>query len=416
MSQSIYFQRYAYPTKYLDVDWVAENPHLIVVLPAYDEPDLLYALQSLEACKVPVERNVSVIVVINASSQAPQEVKDFNLSSYEEVMAWSEGKNLQYHFILENELPKKHAGVGLARKIGMDEAAHAFHLLGRDGVILCFDADSGCAPNLLEEVLGLFESDDKIPGCSIYYEHPLSGELSDHQYQGVVGYELHLRYYIDALRWAGFPYAYQTIGSSMAVRSSAYIKQGGMNRRKAGEDFYFLHRIIPLGDFKDLSTTCIYPSARKSDRVPFGTGKAIGDWMQADSGIYPTYNPLVFEDLKKFLVRVNDFYGSEDVRAIYRELPESFHGFCPVEEFVAKINEIETQSTSYESFEKRFFQWFDGFKVLKYVHFARDHYYPNVTVGEACDWLFAQLGLENHPHDREKLLLLRQRDRAEDLS
>jgi len=31
--------------------------------------------------------------------------------------------------------------------------------------------------------------------------------------------------------------------------------------------------------------------------------------------------------------------------------------------------------------------------ALKYLHFARDHYYPNVPVKEAVTWLNRELGL-----------------------
>ncbi|MCV9386359.1 glycosyltransferase [Reichenbachiella ulvae] len=412
MNLPVYLKRYAYPKRYLTVDWKEENPDLIVVLPAHHEPDLIVALESLEACAVPVGYRVSVITVINASAQSSEEIKSFNEASYTQALKWSEGKRLNYHFILENELPPKHAGVGLARKIGMDEAARAFVELDRDGVILCYDADSTCSTHLIQECIQLFESDKNIPGCSIYYEHPLEGELPADQYIGIVGYELHLRYYIDALKWAGFPYAFQTIGSSMAVRTSAYMKQGGMNRRKAGEDFYFLHRIIPLGNFRDLNTACIYPSARVSDRVPFGTGKAIGDWMGSSSEVYPSYDPRVFEDLKVFMDAVDGMYQSDQLADIYAQLPESFQHFLPQDEFLDILYEINSQSTNLQTFQKRFYQWFDGFKVLKYVHHARDHFYPNVSVGEACDWLLGKIGLEPARSDREKLIQLRKWDRG----
>src|SRR5690606_5551781 len=132
--------------------------------------------------------------------------------------------------------------VGLARKIGMDEALRRLDRAGRlDGVIACFDADCTCDPNYLVEVERFFRENPKAPGCSIYFEHPLSGPAEPGIYQAVARYELHLRYYIEALRHAGFPHAFHTIGSSMAARASAYLQQGGMNKRQAGEDFYFLH-------------------------------------------------------------------------------------------------------------------------------------------------------------------------------
>ena len=42
---------------------------------------------------------------------------------------------------------------------------------------------------------------------------------------GIAAYELHLRYHVRAQKWIGFPYAFQTIGSAMAVR--AWVRQAG---------------------------------------------------------------------------------------------------------------------------------------------------------------------------------------------
>ena len=85
-----------------------------------------------------------------------------------------------------------------------------------------------------------------MQAASIYYEHPVAGlAFSENLYEGIANYELHLRYYVWALRSIKFPYAFQTVGSSMLCRASSYVRYGGMNRRKAGEDFYFLQKIIP---------------------------------------------------------------------------------------------------------------------------------------------------------------------------
>lgn len=59
-------------------------------------------------------------------------------------------------------MPAKKAGVGLARKIGMDEAAFRLNSINQDGVILCFDADSQCQPNYLKEIESHFLNNPKL--------------------------------------------------------------------------------------------------------------------------------------------------------------------------------------------------------------------------------------------------------------
>lgn len=409
---NIYLERYAFPQTYIAPEDYGK-PGLIVVLPCHNEPDLLTSLEAIEACETP-EGEVSVIVVINASAQADEEIKKHNEHTLGACQKWFAVSNrkYQYHFILENELPKKHAGVGLARKIGMDEAVRIFESQKKDGVILCFDADSTCEPNLLMEVEKLFAENPKAPGGSIHFEHPVEGPLEPEVYEGILNYELHLRYYVDGLKYAGFPYAFQTIGSSMAARSSAYQKQGGMNRRKAGEDFYFLHKIIPLGNFKELNTTKIIPSPRRSDRVPFGTGRAIGSWLDEDKSELLSYDSQVFEDLKTFFSAVDGLYQLTDLEKQWQNFSESIRQFVPFEEFKSHIQEFNSQANSLVTFQKRFYQWFDGFKALKFVHFARDEFYPNVPVSDGVDWLFETLGMDAKTWDlKRKLVELRKVDR-----
>lgn len=403
-----YLERYAYPKSYIDKSDYG-HADLIVVLPCHNEPDLLTSLDAIESCDLP-DGSVSVIVIINASETSPEEIKARNNQTLTDGQHWlnHQSRKYQYHFILENELPKKHAGVGLARKIGMDEAVRIFEAQEKDGIILCFDADSTCDTNLLVEVEKLFHEYSKTPGCSIHFEHPLEGGLQLEVYEGILNYELHLRYHVDGLKYAGFPYAFQTIGSSMAVRSSAYQKQGGMNRRKAGEDFYFLHKIIPLGDFKELSTTKIIPSPRRSDRVPFGTGRAIGTWLDEDKIECLSYNHQIYNNLKQFFCWVDQLYQTESAKMAWKEFPTSIQQFVPLEEFTAQINEFNSQANSLTTFRKRFYQWFDGFKALKFVHFARDEFYPNVPIAEGVDWLFETMGMDSKNWDlKRKLIELR---------
>jgi glycosyltransferase involved in cell wall biosynthesis len=410
---NIYLERYAYPSQYLDYKPRVDTG-IIVVLPCHNEPDLISSLNALNNCESPCK--VEIIVVINASEDAPVAIKEQNIRTYNEALGWLEPKqplDKVFHFILKNELPKKHAGVGLARKIGMDEAVRMFESVDKaDGVILCFDADCTCSSTLLIEVYNYFQKSPKSPGCSINFEHPLLGDLDDSVYTAITYYELHLRYYVDALKYAEFPYAYHTIGSSMAVRSSAYQKQGGMNRRKAGEDFYFLHKIIPLGHFGEINSTTVYPSPRASDRVPFGTGRAVGEWLAGEQEEYLTYHYQIFEDLKVFMNQVDSYFQVDEkgLKELILDLPRSISGFLVSLNFEKKLKEIQGQSTNLQSFRKRFFQWFDGFRVLKYVHFVRDSFYPNISTSTAVDWLFGKYG-EGPPTElKEKLIKLRSLD------
>ena len=176
------------------------------------------------------------------------------------------------------------------------------------------------------------------------------------------------------------PYAFHTVGSSMAVRSSAYQKQGGMNKRKAGEDFYFLHKIIALGDFTELKKAKVIPSPRVSDRVPFGTGKAVGEYVEHSTEAYMTYSPDSFREIRSFVGGLESFFQEQ---VDLSELSDPFKQFLGEQQFEKKLAEIRKNTSDFDSFKKRFFVWFDAFMILKLVHYLRDTHYPNVPVNLA---------------------------------
>lgn len=372
------------------------NLGMVVVIPAYDEPFLLLSLMNLSKCTLPL-CDVEVIVVINNSEQSSQATRDRNQEIYLKALVWAKKNNkhrIKFHVLYVPDLPSKSAGVGLARKIGMDEACwRLMKIRNKNGIIVCFDADSRCETNYFLALEEHFASYPKSPACSIYFEHPLHGvEHADEVYEAIVPYELHLRYYIQAQRLAGFPHAYHTVGSSMAVRVMAYQQQGGMNKRKAGEDFYFLHKFISLGQFSECLSTKVLPSPRPSHRVPFGTGRAVNEIISANGG-YETYNLSSFLDLKQLFDQVPALFKADSTtyEELVAELPESVQAFLAKQDYVSKWQEIRSHTASRKAFVARFYKWFNAFMLMKYVHFARDQYYPNVPVGEAAASLLSLL-------------------------
>ena len=169
----------------------------------------------------------------------------------------------------------------------------------------------------------LLKRKDRI-ACSIYFEHPLSGdEFPESIYKSITLYELHLRFYFQALKYAGFPYVFHTVGSAFAVKALPYIKAGGMNRKQAGEDFYFIQKLVPSGGYFSLNTTTVYPSPRASFRVPFGTGASIGKLSGDKSPTLLTYNILAFKELREYFLLTEEFYDSktDELHNLYKQLP-----------------------------------------------------------------------------------------------
>ncbi|MBK7854131.1 MAG: glycosyltransferase [Bacteroidetes bacterium] len=414
---SVYFQKFGFGD-YNITNKIKPDTFLSVVIPCYNEPDLLRTLQSLFDCSetlFPVE----VTVVINSSETDSEEVLQQNNKTQSKAAIWMSNhkkEKIIFHILNAPNLPAKHAGVGLARKIGMDCAAMRFcEIQKTDGVIICLDADCTVANNYLCELENHFIKNKNTTGCSIYFEHPLSGDLSEQHYHAITDYELFLRYYRLSLFNTGFPYHFHTIGSSMAVRNNVYQKQGGMNRRKAGEDFYFLHKVFPLGNFTELNTTCVYPSARESMRVPFGTGSAVTKILKHESNLseeYKSYNFNIFKDLKKLFDVGHVFYelSAEKILSEVDQLPVSVKTFLLQNNISEKIIELQDNSASSTQFLNRFWRWFDGFMVLKFVHFARDNFYANENIEVCCDNLLYGLSKSTNQIPQKKQLLFLMRD------
>ncbi len=391
---------------------------LIVVIPSYNEPNLDKSLESILKCRLP-NCSVEVITVINYPFGALPEVIE-NASDCAEIVNrinnQSSNQNLRFYSILASELPIKQAGVGLARKIGMDEAAYRlFSVNNPKGIITCYDADSDCMENYLVELEKLWIDYPKTNACSIRYEHPICGDEFDANiYKGITQYELHLRYYNQACRFIKFPFAYHTIGSSMACCAESYVKFGGMNRHKAGEDFYFLQKIIPHGNFAELNSTCVFPSPRPSYRVPFGTGRAMLKYQESLEESILTYNFNVWLTLTPLFNGVDFIFSTENdaLSSWVNSLHPALNQFLTNYNFTSKVLEIQANTSSLESFRKRFFFWFDAFILLKYLNYAHESHFQRKPVEGESITLAKEIGLKlpQNPSSIDLLKSYREKD------
>ena len=369
------------------------NPRLglVVVIPCHDEPDLRPTLASLEACTPPAAA-VEVILVLNAPAGASPDLQARQAATRQQVATWCQAGTRQhrYHLLDFPALPPRQAGVGLARKIGLDEGLDRLEQAGQaeTGILVCLDADATVDPDYLCAIEAHFRRYPRCEAASIYFEHPLQGrDYAPAVYAGIIHYELYLRYYIEALRAAGYPQAWHAVGSAIAVRATAYARRGGMNRRQAGEDFYFLQKFWSEGTVMALPATCVRPSPRPSHRVPFGTGKAIQGWLARGGDSYPAFDPGIFTDLAALLAAIPQAYAGP-----LPPLPPVVEAFLAAQGHAAKLAEVRQHVRGPAAFVKRWYHWFDGLKVLQYAHFAREQGYPDQPVEVAAATLARQLG------------------------
>ncbi len=350
------------------------NAEVIVVIPCFNEPALFDTLHSLRATVRP-NVNLLTVIVFNSGEQSDEKGVLQNRLSYEQTLLFAEKYNEPgFHFfsLLFERLPRKHAGVGLARKIGMDLAVtHFLHNNNPGGIIISLDADCTVSDHFLDSIYSAFSADNSLNVTLHNFFHRV--EMDDLlPVHAVRQYEDYIRYYREMLRQTGFPYYYHTIGSAFAVAADAYVRVGGMGRQQGGEDFYFLQKVFALGNVKELNDTFVYPMARLSQRVPFGTGPALQKIMEEPDGIMRVYSRKSFYELKRLFGMKDSFFGmkSEDVNVMITELDSSLVDFLQMTGFIDEVADCNRNSASLATFQKRFFQHFNAFRIIKYLNYS----------------------------------------------
>ena len=370
---------------------------IIVVIPAYDEFGITDLLDSLGKCDEPGCK-VEVIVIVNAPADAGPETILANRKSIISIESWRrENKSFFRIYCFDAGQPSiKGWGVGLARKTGMDEALRRFSSIGKpEGIIASLDADCTVEKNYFTELFFELCRDRQNKACSIYFEHPLAGnDFSPDVYNYILQYELHLRYYLQGLKYAGFPFAFHTVGSSMAVKASSYEGCGGMNRKQAGEDFYFIQKLMPLGGYFALNTTAVYPSPRESSRVPFGTGAVISRLIELSGNNLLTYNIEAFKELRYLFSFTGELYRSDtsEIFTFRNSLPPGLETFLHEDEFLKAIAEIKGNTSCIDSFRKRFFVWFNMFRIIKYLNHVSSGAFDKQAVTDQAPRLLEIIG------------------------
>lgn len=189
----------------------------------------------------------------------------------------------------------KKQGVGMARKLCLD---HIVETANPDDVIVSLDADTLFSPNYFAAVQDYFRLHKDISALSVPYYHPLPEEES--AARGLLIYECYMRHYFLNLKRINSPYAFTALGSAIAIRVKDYIKAGGITPYQAGEDFYLLQKVVKTGHLATNFSEVVYPSARFSARVPFGTGKAIEQQQGARNEIlFRFFEPAYFDEIKE---------------------------------------------------------------------------------------------------------------------
>lgn len=211
-----------------------------VVIPVCDENGYIDATLAGLAAAPGIERTLVVLVINHPANAAPgAQGGQCELTARLEHEA-SPLPHLAYFTAFDLE-----GGVGRARKLGMDACLATLTPESVEQALFwSLDADSPVEPEYFTATEAEFDRHPEYAALSIRVRHQ-PGETPE-QERAIREYERYLGNYVERLRQAGSPYAFQTIGSAFAVRATAYLRAGGMRGARRGRGFLF-----PAGSRQD---------------------------------------------------------------------------------------------------------------------------------------------------------------------
>lgn len=390
-----YLERYAERAPTSDLGHFARG----LVIPSFAEGEgILNALASVES-----STDTLVVMVLNEPTPAPEWAAGLNEETLAAMARYagsprSESESLQVYdsefgtvcVLLHTgprALPPKQ-GVGLARKIGGDFLLRQIAVGRVELEAVAFtDADARLPRDYFTRLEAGFTSK---PAAVVF---PFEHDCDDPSHRALVdAYDTSLRYYVAGLAHAGSPYAFHTVGSTIAASADAYAAVRGVPRRSAAEDFYFLNKLAKVGPISTVEGEPILLSGRTSRRVPFGTGAAITRWAaeKRTLGSLELYDPTVFSVLRETLHAVRAAFLERLAPA--RAVEQALAGFsAPVRDVVMGAGVVRRaeragkQSADPSRAERHFHDAFDGFQTVKLIHSLRDNALPNLAFQEAIE-------------------------------
>lgn len=344
----------------------------VILIPALAEGDELFAtLEALAGNEPYALAQLLVLIIVNHRCDAPPELKQQNLADLERLRTYAASPAKPVHLNLgwidaagtDTCLPVDRGGVGMARKIGADLVLPYLH---PTSLLIHLDADTLTQKNYASTLLTYARRHDFYAGVVAFTHQPCSAATQQHAMED---YELHMRCHAAGLRWAGSPYAYPSIGSTMVSNAHAYVRAGGMNMRQAGEDFYFMQQLAKTGNIAHINETNVFPAGRFSTRTPFGTGQSIRQACLDDAPLQLFYPYACYTTLRCWLelVTKNPATDAAHLLILLRHESECGAQFLHTAGFESAWSRLEHNHTDRNKKMRAFHEWFDALKTWRFI-------------------------------------------------
>lgn len=305
----------------------------------------------------------------------------------------------------------KQLGVGWARKILMDRINE---VASENDIVISLDADTRFTAIYFESIIRNFQKHEKAMAISVPYYHKLTGNQEIDA--SILRYEIYMRYFAINLWRIGSPFSFTALGSAIAFPLWAYRKIGGISPMKSGEDFYLLQKFCKVGSIINWNSEMVYPEARFSNRVFFGTGPAMIKGNNGDWESYPIYHFTLFDNVMKTYQQLAGLYKSDVDFPLNKFLADQFKDS---NWWLSLRKNFKTE----KNFINACYEKVDGLRVLQYLkayqseinksdeqclHEFLQVFYPEF-ISQLCipiDFEFNKLSIHQLNDIRNKLMLI----------
>ncbi|NQV02395.1 MAG: hypothetical protein HQ542_07105, partial [Bacteroidia bacterium] len=334
-------------------------PHIYAALPVMDEREWLPAILSALECQG--YRNFSVVVCVNQPDEWWDDPSRSVIcrNNAESISLLESVSGFPLEVIDKSSrgagwTGKRH-GVGWARKTVMDRISQR---ADTTDIILSLDADTSFSDTYFESVAETMSSYPQATALTVPYYHRLPEDQD--AARAILHYEIYMRYYLLNLWRIRSPYAFTALGSAMAIPVWAYRKVGGMTPKLSGEDFYFLQKLRKAGSLLSWNRENVFPAARFSSRVYFGTGPAMIRGAGGDWGSYPIYSYGLFDEIGESYSHFPEMFKQTVETPVTRFLREQTGEEDPFGTLRDNFRELH-------QFTRACHEKFDGLRILQYL-------------------------------------------------
>ena len=368
---------------------------LFVAIPALDEldflPDTLAAI-----ARQKTEFPFSVYICVNQPDEWWNDAEKIEICrNNQKLLRFLENFNDFHINIIDktsvnNGWSVNKSGVGYARKALFEEI---YKTADDDDVIISLDADTLFNESYFQSIGENFRQ-NKIEVLSLPYYHKLTNDESANR--AILRYEIFMRNYFINMHRIGSPYAFTAIGSAIALKVRALRRIRNITPLSSGEDFYLLQKLRKMTPISNYNSEMVYPAARFSSRVLFGTGPAMIKGSSGNWESYPIYHHSLFDKIKE----------------TYNIIPELFTEDKETE-FIAFLKEqyktddlwspLRKNFKTLPQFTRAFHEKADGLRILQFLKAKNNELgmsdEPRMSVSELSemrDILFnVEMGLRN---------------------